>query len=103
MTAARENTAVNVGERAESDEEAKLQMLKGKLVVTLAFILAATVSRLCCLFGFFAVFISEVTAMSTSTPLFPFTHQTPLRNLRFYVSLIIENPKHAENTKYDCC
>ncbi|XP_041814111.1 transmembrane protein 242 [Chelmon rostratus] len=34
MTAARENTAVSVGERAESDEEAKLQMLKGAAFLT---------------------------------------------------------------------
>lgn len=34
MTAARENTAVNVVEGAERDEEAKLQMLKGELAVS---------------------------------------------------------------------
>lgn len=36
--AANENMTVNVGEGAESDEEAKLQILKGKI----------TVSRLAC-------------------------------------------------------
>ncbi|XP_036942862.1 transmembrane protein 242 [Acanthopagrus latus] len=34
MTAARENTAVNVVEGAERDEEAKLQMLKGAAFLT---------------------------------------------------------------------
>ncbi|XP_070842837.1 transmembrane protein 242 [Chaetodon trifascialis] len=34
MTAARENTAVSVGEGAESDEEVKLQMLKGAAFLT---------------------------------------------------------------------
>ncbi|KAM8725354.1 transmembrane protein 242 [Acanthopagrus schlegelii] len=34
MTAARENTAVNVVEGAERDEEAKLQMLKGATFLT---------------------------------------------------------------------
>ncbi len=35
MAAAGENTAVIVGEGAESDEEAKLQMLKGELAVSM--------------------------------------------------------------------
>lgn len=35
MTAASESNAVNVGEGAESDEEVKLQMLKGELAVSL--------------------------------------------------------------------
>ncbi|XP_070782262.1 transmembrane protein 242 [Enoplosus armatus] len=36
MTAVNENPAVNVGEGAESDEEAKLQMLKGATFLTTA-------------------------------------------------------------------
>lgn len=34
MTAANGHTSVDVGEGAESDEEAKLQMLKGELAVS---------------------------------------------------------------------
>lgn len=46
MTAASENTGVTVGRGAEGDEEAKLQVLKGKLAVSL---LACSSYQLCVL------------------------------------------------------